>query len=62
MHVDFEIAALFPSPYSREKSAPISKQTFIPSPSSRSYIILALDKKLFRQSEKIDFLNYLKTT
>ena len=42
MYVSFEIAALFPSLYSRVKSAEISKQTFIWTPSSLSYIILAL--------------------
>ena len=42
MCVYFEIAALFPSPYSRVKNAAFSKQTFIWTPSSRSYIIFAL--------------------
>ena len=42
MYVNFEIAALFPSSFSRVKRAAISKQTFIWSPSNRSYIILAL--------------------
>ena len=43
MNVNFEFAALLPLPYSRVKSVPNSKQTFIWSPSIRSYIILALD-------------------
>ena len=48
MYVSFEIAALFPSLYSRvtnrssDKTRQLQKQTFIWTPSSHSYIILAL--------------------
>ena len=41
MYVSFEIATHFPSPHA-VKSAAISKQTHIWTPSSRSYIVLAL--------------------
>ena len=42
MYVDFEIAALFPSPYRLVQKRGNFTQPFIWSPSIRSYIILAL--------------------
>ena len=43
MYVTFEIAALFPSPNRRvKKRGSISKQTYIWTQSSHSYIVLAL--------------------
>ena len=40
--VSFEIAALFPWPYRREKNEAITKQTYLLTPSSLYYIVLAL--------------------
>ena len=42
MYVSFEITALFYSVFRRVKSAEISKETYLLTPSNRSYIILAL--------------------
>ena len=46
IYVNFEIAALFPSPYRRGEwnNPAISKQTYFLIPSGRSYIVLALAK------------------
>ena len=46
MYVNFEIAALFPSLYSRVKKAAISKETFIWTPSSRFLYYLSSSKRL----------------
>ena len=42
MCVYFKIAAFFPHRLGEWKAAPISKQTYLVTPSSRSYIVLAL--------------------
>ena len=42
MSVSFEVAAFFSSPYRRVKKSAISKQTYLMTPLSHSYIVLAL--------------------